>query len=99
MGSPGGRKPGGRKPGGRAPRRRGLPSQAATGRLWRLCPASGGPACRNPIGAPRLHPSRREGGNEMKELDSLRVAILAADGFEQVELTDPKEALEKAGAQ
>jgi protease I len=34
----------------------------------------------------------------MAELDSLRVAILAADGFEQVELTDPREALEKAGA-
>jgi protease I len=34
----------------------------------------------------------------MAELDSMRVAILAADGFEQVELTDPKAALEKAGA-
>src|SRR5687767_4536060 len=27
-----------------------------------------------------------------------RIAILAADGFEQVELTKPKEALEEAGA-
>lgn len=31
-------------------------------------------------------------------LDGLRVAILATDGFEQVELTDPREALEEAGA-
>jgi protease I len=34
----------------------------------------------------------------MPELDSLKVAILVADGFEQEELTDPKGALEKAGA-
>src|SRR5687768_5042417 len=32
------------------------------------------------------------------ELLHKRVAILAADGFEQVELTKPKEALEEAGA-
>jgi putative intracellular protease/amidase len=32
------------------------------------------------------------------KLDGLRVAILATDGFEQVELTDPREALEDAGA-
>jgi len=32
------------------------------------------------------------------ELKGLRVAILVADGFEQVELTEPKKALEKAGA-
>ena len=31
-------------------------------------------------------------------LDGKKVAILVADGFEQVELTEPKEALEKAGA-
>lgn len=31
-------------------------------------------------------------------LSGKRVAILATDGFEQVELTSPKEALEKAGA-
>ena len=34
-----------------------------------------------------------------QNLDGLRVAILVADGFEQVELTKPKEALEEAGAQ
>ena len=28
-----------------------------------------------------------------------KVAILAADGFEQIEMTDPRKALEKAGAQ
>ena len=33
-----------------------------------------------------------------KELDGIRVAILAMDGFEEVELTEPKKALEKAGA-
>jgi len=31
-------------------------------------------------------------------LDGKKVAILVADGFEQVELTEPKAALEKAGA-
>ena len=34
----------------------------------------------------------------MQKLDGKRVAILVADGFEQVELTEPKQALEKAGA-
>ncbi len=33
-----------------------------------------------------------------KRLEGKRVAILVADGFEQVELTGPKEALEDAGA-
>ena len=32
------------------------------------------------------------------ELKGKRVAILATDGFEQIELTSPREALEKAGA-
>jgi len=32
------------------------------------------------------------------ELNGKRVAILVADGFEQVEMTKPKEALEQAGA-
>jgi protease I len=32
------------------------------------------------------------------ELDGLRVAILVTDGFEQVELTKPRQALEDAGA-
>jgi len=34
----------------------------------------------------------------MKLLDDKKVAILVADGFEQVELTEPKKALEEAGA-
>jgi protease I len=34
----------------------------------------------------------------MAELNGMRVAILALDGFEEVELTEPKKALEKAGA-
>jgi protease I len=33
-----------------------------------------------------------------KRLDGKRIAILATDGFEQVELTEPKKNLEKAGA-
>jgi protease I len=33
-----------------------------------------------------------------KKLNGKKVAILAADGFEQVELTGPKQALEEAGA-
>jgi protease I len=34
-----------------------------------------------------------------KELQGLRVAILVTDGFEQVEMTKPREALQKAGAE
>lgn len=34
-----------------------------------------------------------------QNLEGLKVAILVADGFEQVELTEPKKALEEAGAQ
>lgn len=34
-----------------------------------------------------------------KKLDGMRVAILVEDGFEQVELTDPRKALEDAGAE
>jgi protease I len=34
-----------------------------------------------------------------KKLDGKKVAILVADGFEQVELEGPREALEKAGAE
>ncbi len=33
-----------------------------------------------------------------KELDGKRVAILVEDGFEQVEMTRPRDALDKAGA-
>ncbi|MGE3784638.1 MAG: DJ-1/PfpI family protein, partial [Alphaproteobacteria bacterium] len=33
-----------------------------------------------------------------KPLDGKRVAILVADGFEQVELTEPRKALDAAGA-
>jgi protease I len=34
-----------------------------------------------------------------QDLNGLKVAILVAEGFEQVELTEPKKALEDAGAQ
>ena len=33
------------------------------------------------------------------QLDGLRVAIIVSDGFEQVEMTDPRQALQQAGAQ
>ena len=35
----------------------------------------------------------------MKNLEGKRIAILLEDGFEQIELTSPKQALEEAGAQ
>src|SRR2546430_11865047 len=35
----------------------------------------------------------------MGKLDGKKVAILVADGFEQVEMTKPREALEEAGAE
>ena len=35
----------------------------------------------------------------MENLNGLKVAILVADGFEQVELTEPRKALDQAGAQ
>ena len=35
----------------------------------------------------------------MKILEGKRVAILVADGFEQVELTEPRKALDDAGAE
>lgn len=34
----------------------------------------------------------------MAELDNMRVAIIATDGFEESELTEPRKALEQAGA-
>ena len=34
-----------------------------------------------------------------EKLDGKKVAILVADGFEQVEMTKPREALDEAGAE
>ncbi|HUC71087.1 MAG TPA: DJ-1/PfpI family protein, partial [Stellaceae bacterium] len=34
-----------------------------------------------------------------KSLNGLKVAILVTDGFEQVELTEPRKALDEAGAE
>jgi protease I len=34
----------------------------------------------------------------MSTLNGLKVAILVADGFEQVEMTEPRKALQQAGA-
>ena len=33
------------------------------------------------------------------QLKGIKVAILVTDGFEQVEMTEPRKALEKAGAE
>jgi len=35
---------------------------------------------------------------EIKPLNGMKIAILVTDGFEQVEMTEPREALEEAGA-
>src|SRR4051812_12781550 len=35
----------------------------------------------------------------MKDLEGIKVAILVTDGFEQVELTEPRKALDEQGAQ
>src|SRR5215831_6063579 len=40
-----------------------------------------------------------EGNFMARKLDGKKVAILVADGFEQVEMTKPREALDEAGAQ
>jgi protease I len=37
--------------------------------------------------------------NMQQQLDGKKIAILATDGFEQVEMTDPQQALQQAGAQ
>src|SRR5437870_1763825 len=36
--------------------------------------------------------------DSMNELNGKRIAIIVTDGFEQIEMTGPREALEKAGA-
>src|SRR5947207_13244678 len=41
----------------------------------------------------------REGFSMSQSLNGKKVAILVADGFEQVELIEPRKALEAAGAQ
>src|SRR5438874_3125832 len=41
---------------------------------------------------------RRLHMNESGRLSGKKVAILVADGFEQVEMTEPRKALEEAGA-
>ncbi len=45
----------------------------------------------------RLSP-RHEVGRWDKKLNGQKIAILVADGFEQVEMTEPRKALEAAGA-
>src|SRR5712691_8647606 len=36
--------------------------------------------------------------SSMNELQGKRIAIIVTDGFEQIEMTSPRESLEKAGA-
>lgn len=47
---------------------------------------------------PSNHQTNHQMSNGQQDLHNKRVAILVADGFEQVELTEPKAALEAAGA-
>src|SRR5262245_51482066 len=47
----------------------------------------------------RRIPNPRRRIHMARELDGMRVAILATDGFELSELTEPKRALEEAGAE
>jgi protease I len=41
---------------------------------------------------------RIERSKDMADINGLRIAILVTDGFEQVELTEPRQALDAAGA-
>src|SRR4051812_47338451 len=47
----------------------------------------------------RRHTKRPEGSMFEKSLEGIRIAVLAADGFEQVEVTRRVKALTKAGAE
>lgn len=47
----------------------------------------------------RIKGPSMEGNLMARKLDGKKVAILVADGFEQVEMTKPREALDEAGAQ
>jgi protease I len=47
----------------------------------------------------RTNQHQRKGIFMARRLDGKKVAILVADGFEQVEMTKPREALDEAGAQ
>src|SRR5438045_3736487 len=60
------------------------------------------PRCRN-LRRVRAPESSRAHANPLEalmigRLDGKKVAILVADGFEQVEMTEPRRALEEAGA-
>src|SRR6185437_4757034 len=72
-------------------------------------------SCSSPVSAPtrRLNPARsllpgagrpsgvdaQEEDTTMATLSGMKVAILAAEGFEQAELTEPRKALDGAGAE
>src|SRR5207253_4252992 len=47
----------------------------------------------------RINQHQREESLMARKLDGKKVAILVADGFEQVEMTKPREALDEAGAE
>src|ERR1700689_1925493 len=46
-----------------------------------------------------LECARAKEANMQQRLDGCRVAILVTDGFEQVEMTEPRKALHEAGAE
>lgn len=76
---------------------------AALKRAWLVRDLSSGQGCF--ILAPSLHflacskCSKSKEGMMASKLNGLRVAILADNGFEQVEMTEPRKALQEAGAQ
>jgi protease I len=65
--------------------------------LWSADQANRSP---HSVNQPIVHGKFRENKENLMEmkLKGKKVAILVADGFEQVELTEPKKALEEAGA-
>ncbi len=73
--------------------RRGVGVVTVLAAMWALVTVM----CRfNEHGDPRMSWSQAAG--ESVYVCALTLAILATDGFEQVELTDPKQAVEQAGA-
>src|SRR5947207_6098788 len=76
----------------------GLPPRSSRRFRWRRRPLAERP--RLAPGCDRYHLRERpEGGWTVGKLDGKRIAFLATDGVEQVELTEPRKAVEKEGAE
>src|SRR5690606_32420776 len=80
-------------------RRRRRPRPGERHRPWRQCTCARRRSRDGDVPAPMLERPQREPGAPMaKTLEGKTVAILATDGVEQVELTEPRKAVEAAGA-